>query len=96
MYILNLSAGQLMRLNLQAPPGSTRLSFYVPVPTPELPHLLTNAEQNTWAGELPQSGYYEIVVVSQAQEPIPYRLTLGVDNVFEDILNRPAPPAKTN
>jgi serine/threonine-protein kinase len=96
VYILNLSAGQLMRLNLQAPPGSTRLSLYVPVPTPDLPHLLANAEQNTWAGELPQSGYYEIVVVSQAQEPIPYNLTVGVDNVFEDILNRPAPPAKTN
>ncbi len=96
VYILNLSAGQLMRLNLQAPPGSTRLSLYVPVPSPELPHLLANAEQNTWAGELPQSGYYEIVVISQAQEPIPYRLTVGVDNVFEDILNRPAPPAKTN
>jgi serine/threonine-protein kinase len=96
VYILNLSAGQLIRLNLQAPPGSTRLSLYVPVPTPDLPHLLANAEQNTWAGELPQSGYYEIVVVSQAQEPIPYNLTVGVDNVLEDILNRPAPPVKTN
>ena len=96
VYILNLSADQLMRLNLQAPPGSTRLSFYVPVPTDDLPYILADAEQNTWAGELPQSGYYEIVVVSQASTVTPYRLTVAVDNVIDDIINRPDPPAKEN
>ncbi|WOD41615.1 protein kinase domain-containing protein [Nodosilinea sp. E11] len=96
IYILNLSAEQLLRLNLQAPPGSTRLSIYVPVPTDELPHILADAEQNTWAGELPQSGYYEVVVVSQGSTPIPYSLTVAVDNVINDIINRPDPPAKEN
>jgi serine/threonine-protein kinase len=57
---------------------------------------LADAEQNTWAGELPQSGYYEIVVVSQANAPIPYRLTVAVDNVINDIINQPDPPAKNN
>ncbi len=95
IYILNLSQGQLMRLNLQAPPNATRLSLYVPVPTPALPHLLASAAQNTWAGELPQSGYYEIVVVSQSQNIIPVSLTVGVDTVSNDIDRAPA-PAKTN
>ncbi|PSR16607.1 hypothetical protein C8255_17000 [filamentous cyanobacterium CCP3] len=96
VYILNLSAEQLLRLNLQAPPDSTRLSIYVPVPNETLPHILADAEQNTWAGELPQSGYYEVVVVSRASEPIPYSLTTAVDNVIDDIINRPDPPEKDN
>ncbi len=96
IYLLNLSAEQLLRLNLQAPPGSTRLSLYVPVPTDELPYILADAEQNTWAGDLPQSGYYEVVVVSQGSTPIPYSLTVAVDNVTNDIINRPDPPAKEN
>jgi serine/threonine-protein kinase len=96
VYILNLSADQLMRLNLQSPPDSTRLSFYVPVPNDDLPYLLANSDQNTWAGELPQTGYYEIVVISQASNPINYRLTTAVDNVIDDIINRPQAPAKTN
>ncbi|MBE9137964.1 serine/threonine protein kinase [Nodosilinea sp. LEGE 07088] len=96
VYILNLQAEQLLRLNLQAPPNSTRLSVYVPVPNDSLPYILADAEQNTWAGELPQSGYYEIVIVSQASGPIPYRLTVAVDNVINDILNQPDPPAKEN
>ncbi|MBD1916750.1 MULTISPECIES: serine/threonine-protein kinase [Cyanophyceae] len=96
IYIVNLTAQQLLRLNLQAPPESTRLSLYVPVPTDELPYILADAEQNTWAGELPQSGYYEIVVVSQAENVIPYRLTVAVDNVINDIINQPDPPEKNN
>jgi serine/threonine-protein kinase len=96
IYILNLSAEQLLRLNLQAPPGSTRLSLYVPVPTDELPYILADAEQNTWAGDLTQSGYYEVVVVSQGSTPIPYSLTVAVDNVSNDIINQPDPPAKEN
>ncbi|NJL45994.1 MAG: serine/threonine protein kinase, partial [Leptolyngbyaceae cyanobacterium SM2_3_12] len=96
VYILNMGAGQLMRLNLQAPPDTTRLSFYVPVPTDDLQNLLADAQQTTWAGELPQSGYYEIVVVSTASSPIAYQLTVGVDNVQNDIINKPAAPEKNN
>ena len=93
IYILNLSQGQLMRVNLQAPPDATRLSIYLPLPTPELPHILASTTQNTWAGELPQSGYYEIVVVSQASETIPFNLTVGVDRVTD---NPPSQPAAKN
>lgn len=96
VYILNLSQGQLMRLNLDAPPSDTRLSLYLPVPTPDNPHLLASADQTTWAGELPQSGYYEVVVVSQSETTLPYTLTAAVDNVIDDIINRPPPPDKRN
>jgi serine/threonine-protein kinase len=37
VYILNLSAGQLMRVNLQAPTDATRLSIYVPAPNEQTP-----------------------------------------------------------
>lgn len=94
VYTLNLSQGQLMRLNLDASPNDTRLSLYVPVPTPDNPHLLASADQTTWAGELPQSGYYEVVVVSQSEDTLPYRLTVAVDNVSDDITT--PPPAKRN
>ena len=91
VYILNLSEGQLMRVNLQAPANSTQLSIYVPVPNEEVPHLLADSQDTTWAGELPQSGYYEIVVVNTADNPITYRLNVAVDNI-EDGVVRPVPP----
>jgi serine/threonine-protein kinase len=91
VYLLNLQAGQLMRLNLQAPADTTRLSIYLPVPNQGTPDLLADAQDSTWAGELPQSGYYEVVVVSTADSPINYRLTVAVDNVENEIVN-PVPP----
>lgn len=66
------------------------------MPTPDNPHLLASADQTTWAGELPQSGYYEVVVVSQSETTLPYTLTAAVDNVIDDIINRPPPPDKRN
>jgi len=93
IYIVNLRQGQLMRLFLQASPESTRLSIYLPVPTPELPYILAHSDQTTWAGELPQSGYYEIVVISQANDNLPFALTIGADNIT-DTTHDP-PPAKT-
>lgn len=81
VYVLNLNAGQLMRLNLQSPPQSTRLSVYVPQPDSATPSLLEDSGDRTWSGELPQSGYYEIVVVSTQADPLDYALDVGADNV---------------
>jgi len=53
VYILNLSAGQLMRVNLQAPADATRLSIYVPVPDEETPYLLADSQDSTWPGSCP-------------------------------------------
>ena len=90
VYVLNLNAGQLMRLNLQSPSESTRLSLYVPQPDDANPYLLEDSGDRTWSGELPQSGYYEIVVVSRQADPLDYALDVGADNVTS------SPPAETN
>jgi serine/threonine-protein kinase len=70
-----------MRLNLQAPDKSSLLSIYLPRPTKAQPVLLEDSSDLTWTGTLPQSGYYEIVVVNSADQPIRYQLTLAVDNI---------------
>ena len=92
IYVLKLQAGQLMRLNLQAPDQATHLSLYVPIPDEDLPYLLADSARTTWNGELEQDGYYEIVVVSRAEQPISYELTLAVDKVIDGTINKPAPP----
>jgi hypothetical protein len=82
-----------MRVNLQAPTDATRLSIYVPAPNEETPYLLADSQDTTWAGELPQSGYYEIVVVNGANNPITYRLNVAVDNVEQGGGTVPPEPA---
>lgn len=79
VYIANLAADQIMRLNLQA--AESRLSIYLPRPTKEQPVLLEDSTEATWTGTLPQSGYYEIVIVNPTSQPISYQLNLAVDNV---------------
>ncbi|MGK7888096.1 MAG: protein kinase [Leptolyngbyaceae cyanobacterium] len=87
VYLLNAQADQLMRLNLNAP--RTRLSIYVPRPTDAVPLLLEDSTQQTWSGELPQSGYYEIVVILDhpalsdraSDRAAAVQLTVAVDNV---------------
>jgi serine/threonine-protein kinase len=81
VYLANLTEGQILRLNLQAPHQTTLLSIYLPRPTQETPFLLSDSPETTWTGRLPQSGYYEIVIVTKAAEPISYQLNLAVDNV---------------
>ena len=81
IYIMELSQGQQLRLNLQAPDQATRLSIYLPRPTLENPYILADAKQTTLSSQLPQSGYYEVVIVSTSSEPITYELNLAVDNV---------------
>lgn len=93
VYVLSLSAGQLTRLNLAAPANSTALSLYLPSPTAERPYLLADAADTTWSGELPQSGYYEIVVVSKAEQSITYRLNVAADQVATPFVE-PAEPAE--
>ena len=81
VYTADLQAGQVLRLNLQAPDRTTRLSLYLPRPTADLPSLLADAADTTWSGTLPQSGLYEIVVVSTAARAIDVELTVAADNV---------------
>ena len=89
VYIGNFSEDQILRLNLQAPGDSTRLSVYLPRPTDEQPSLLEDADRTTWSGRLPQSGYYEVVIVSTADESITTTLNLSVDNVTTETIEPP-------
>ncbi|HEY9880972.1 MAG TPA: serine/threonine-protein kinase [Leptolyngbyaceae cyanobacterium] len=96
VYTLSLNEGQLMRLNLQPSSSETLLSLYLPSPTDKEPYLLSDAKDTTWSGELTQTGYYEIVVVSTAQQPITYQLTVAVDNVIQNPTETPAAPEAKN
>lgn len=87
IYVMELSAGQFLRLNLEAPQGKTRLSVYLPSPTAEQPALLEGSRNVTWSGRLPQTGAYEVVVISTASDTISYQL-----NISADVVTQPAPP----
>jgi serine/threonine protein kinase, bacterial len=91
IYLMSLSAGQLLRLNLDAPADSTKLSLYLPNPTDDNPAVFADSEQTTWSGSLTQTGLYEVVVINRSQEPIDYNLTVSVDRVTTAPV---APPAK--
>ncbi|MGF1514088.1 MAG: protein kinase [Elainellaceae cyanobacterium] len=90
VYVMELSEGDLLRLNLQAPRGETRLSVYLPRPTDEQPALLEGSRNVTWSGRLPQTGAYEVVVISTAADTIAYQLDASVD-----VVTRPQSPAPT-
>ena len=92
IYTINLSEGQLLRLNLQAQPETTWLSLYVPRPNDEVPFLLEDSSDRTWSGQLPQSGYYEIVVISTQSVPLNYALDVSADNVTSSPSEPPASP----
>ncbi len=82
VYTLQLTAGQLLRLNLNASGESTLISIYPPPSgTEERPAIIADSEQKTWSGEVTQTGIYEVVVVNQSTAAIDYQLTLSVDNV---------------
>jgi len=96
IYVINLQEGQLMRLNLQAPAQAARLSLYVPRPDDAVPFLLEDSQERTWSGQLPQSGYYEIVVVSTQDAPLDYALDVAADNVTSSPSSPEATPEDKN
>jgi len=63
---VNLSTGQKALLSIYSPSGKTT--------------LLEDSRDRTWSGQLPESGFYEFVVVSDSSEPIDYQLNLTVEN----------------
>lgn len=82
VFLLNLQAGQNLRINLQVPGNSALMSLYVPMPSQEVPFLLSDSSETTWAGTLNQSGYYEIAIASKSANPINYALSVAVDNII--------------
>ena len=81
LYTVDLSAGQLLRLNLNVPKGSTLMSLYPPKPTDAQPAIFADSEQVTWSGSLSETGEYELVAINRSNESISYELTMSVDRV---------------
>ncbi|XWK89251.1 MAG: serine/threonine-protein kinase [Phormidium sp.] len=84
-YIAGLAAGQIMNVKLQA---DSKILFSVYPPTSEQPALLEDSTKRTWSGTLPQGGFYEFVVISQATKPVDYQISLTAETP-------PAPPEPT-
>ncbi|MEM9218083.1 MAG: protein kinase [Cyanobacteria bacterium P01_F01_bin.150] len=90
-YLLNAQEGQILRLNIDGP--RTLLSLYVPRPTGDTPFLLEDSLDKTWSGQLPQSGFYEIVVMMDhpalsnqaSSEAKTVSLRVSVDNVLAPV-----------
>lgn len=77
-YIAKLTKDQVMQVKLRAPDRAIRLSIYPP--TSKSPALLEDANETEWSGTLAESGFYEVVIVSDAEEAIEYKLNLTVDS----------------
>jgi len=84
-YIAGLATGQIMNVKLQA---DSQVLFSVYPPTSNQSALLEDSTKRTWSGTLPQGGFYEFVVVSQATKPVDYQITLTAETP-------PAPPEPT-
>lgn len=76
-YIAKLTKNQLMQLNF---PNSPEIQLSIYPPSSKNPPLLQDSSELNWSGKLPETGYYEIVVVSHATQPISYQLTLSATN----------------
>jgi serine/threonine-protein kinase len=79
VYVAFLQEGQGMRLYLESN-GFTLLSIYTPSGRR---NLLEDSSKYRWSGTLPESGYYEIVVVSNDRQSLSYDLQLSVDRVSQ-------------
>ncbi len=74
-YVAELAKEQLMKLQLQANP-QVLISVYSP--TGKIV-LMDDSSDRTWSGTLPESGFYEFVVVSTASKPMDYQLKLTAE-----------------
>jgi len=79
-YVAELAKEQLMKLELQANP-QVLISVYSP--TGKL-KLMDDSSDRNWSGKLPESGFYEFVIVSTASQPMDYQLKLTVIKSNQD------------
>ncbi|BAT51230.1 serine/threonine kinase [Nostoc sp. NIES-3756] len=76
VFIADLAQNQSLELRLQANP-KVLLSVYSPSGKIV---FLEDSDKRTLSAQLPESGFYEFVVVSTASSSADYRLTLTVEN----------------
>lgn len=77
--IAYLGKNNFLRVNLR--PSSPSILFSIYTPSGNAP-ILEDSQTLTWSGTLPESGYYEFVVVSDGSEAtIAYGLDIAIDKV---------------
>lgn len=89
-YTAKFTQDQVLRLRLQAADSSIRLSLYPP--TSKSPPLLEHSQESEWSGNLTATGLYEIVVVSDATQPVDYTIDLAVADDVTTPNSEPSPP----
>ena len=82
---------QLVKLDLQAE-AQVLVSIYPPTGKTS---LLEDSATRTWSQTLPEDGYYEIVVVSNASTPMDYQLNLSVEDKLPEPIIEPIAPDAT-
>ncbi|MBW4621063.1 MAG: protein kinase [Cyanosarcina radialis HA8281-LM2] len=75
-YIAQLSQGQFMQLQLTTP-ENVLLSVYSPTGKS---NLLQDSKERIWSGQLPESGYYEFTIISNASAPVDYQLGVTISD----------------
>ncbi len=71
-YSIHLSQGKPLQIKLE-PMNGLQLSVYSPTGKQ---NLLEDSVTGQWSGVLPETGYYEIVLISKAKQPIDYQLDI--------------------
>ncbi|NDJ23833.1 protein kinase [Nostoc sp. B(2019)] len=76
VFIAELAKEQSMELKLQA---NSQVLFSVYSPSGKIA-FLEDSKQRTLSTKLPESGFYEFVVVSTASKPVDYRLSITAES----------------
>lgn len=74
-YVLFLEASNRIKFELKAN-RDISLSIYSPTGNN---NLIENSQRHRWAGTLPETGFYEIIVVSHSEKPVNYQFKIMVD-----------------
>lgn len=88
VFVAQLAQNQQMQIDLQAE-SQVLISIYSP--TGKI-ILLEDSTTRNWSETLPEDGYYEIVVVSNASAPTAYQLNLSVENKPPEPIIEPIVP----
>ncbi|NJL82590.1 MAG: protein kinase [Chloroflexaceae bacterium] len=73
-FVVNLPQGQTLTVELEAG-EEVLLSLYSPTGSVQ---LLEDSPERSWSGVLPESGFYELAIVSSGKRPLDYQLQLTI------------------
>ncbi|MBZ8181984.1 serine/threonine protein kinase [Oscillatoria salina] len=77
VYIAQLEADRFLEISLESSDRAL-LSLYSPTGNVT---LVEDSTENTWSGTLPETGYYEFVIVSRANKPLDFKLEISVSEL---------------